>query len=644
MLFVEKIKNAISNNSIKNNLLSLYSIIIIFMSMLLATLLFYSFDLNRVYNKIMLNFDNYNKIHSQIDYIDKDVYSNITEQKPFNAEYYDNLVQNIHEELFDISDNFEKNNNIESVGKIEILQRTLDTLKNEIETVGELISDNSSYNTREEKLNEIIHIKDILKNNVQSLMELNLTQSQQHINTIRYSYNIALTIILILFVITISSSFIILLWVSKDTVEKINVISDNANRLANGDLSIEPIHFSDNHEFQVLALSFNIMKNNIKDYINQLSSSEMRISSILNTLNDCIITTTSTGKIESCNNTTKKMFGYKQKELIGLQINELVCAIDFARYREDMFNSQKLIKNVKPIDNKYQIEGQKKDRTVFPIEVSYNEMELEGQRLTTFVVHDITQHKNLEKMKDEFISIVSHELRTPLTSIKGALDLITCNVLGEIPEKANGMLKIANNNCTRLSELINDILDLEKIKAGKMDFCLKEYDVIPIVQEALEASLGYAKQYEIEYKIDEDSISQGIVNVDKNRLIQVLFNLMSNAAKFSHPGSTVTIGIKRINDKTIRVNIKDTGVGISEEFKSQIYNNFSQGDSSDTRKKGGSGLGLSITKELVNIMGATIDFESKINEGTNFFVDLPSKDNSNLIEQTDKQNEQEQII
>lgn len=636
MLFVEKIKSAISNNSIKNNLLSLYSIIIIFMSMLLATLLFYSFDLNRVYNKIMLNFDNYNKIHSQIDYIDKDVYSNITEQKPFNAEYYNNIIQNIHEELFEISDNFEKNNNIESVGKIEILQRTLDTLKNEIETVGELISDNSSYNTREEKLNEIIHIKDILKNNVQSLMELNLTQSQQHISTIRYSYNIALTIILILFVITISSSFIILLWVSRDTVEKINVISDNANRLANGDLSIEPIHFSDNHEFQVLALSFNIMKNNIKDYINQLSSSEMRISSILNTLNDGIITTNSKGEIESCNNTTKKIFGYKQKEIIGHKIDELVCAIDFSRYREDMFNSQKLIKNVKPIDNKYQIEGQKKDGTVFPIEVSYNEVELEGQKLTTFVVHDITQHKNLEKMKDEFISIVSHELRTPLTSIKGALDLITCNVLGEIPEKANGMLKIANNNCTRLSELINDILDLEKIKAGKMDFCLKEYDVVPIVQEALEASLGYAKQYEIEYKIDEDSLSQGIVHVDKNRLIQVLFNLMSNAAKFSNAGSTVNIGIKRINDKTIRVNIKDTGVGIAEEFKSQIYNNFSQGDSSDTRKKGGSGLGLSITKELVNIMGGTIDFESKLNEGTNFFVDLPSKDNSNLIEQTDE--------
>lgn len=625
MLFFDRIKNLISDNPIKNNLVSLYSVIIIVMSFLLATLLFYSIDLNRAYNKIMQNFANYNKIYYQINFIDKDVYSNIAEQKVFDDKYYKELIQNIHDELLEISNNFEENNNIESVGKIEILQRTLITLESQIKETGDLINKNASYNQRESKLNEIIHIKDIIKDNVQALMELNLTQSQQHINTIRYSYNIALTLIIILFIIAITSSFSFLLWVSKDTVDKINIVSDSANRLANGDLSIEPIHFSDQHEFQILALSFNKMKNNIKDYINQLSSSEMRISSILNTLNDCIITTNSKGEIESCNNATIKIFEYKNKEIAGKNIKELVSAIDFANYQEDKFNSQKLIKNIKPIDDKYQLDAIKKDGKTFPIEVSYNEVELEGQRLTTFVIHDITQHKNLEKMKDEFISIVSHELRTPLTSIKGAIGLISSNILGEMPEKAKELLKIANNNCIRLSELINDILDLEKIKAGKLDFEFNDYDVVPIIQEAIEASIGYAKQFEIEYKIDEDSIGHGMVHVDKNRLIQILFNLLSNAAKFSHPNSIVNIGIKRISDKTIRINIKDSGVGIAEEFKSQIYDNFSQGDSSDTRKKGGTGLGLSITKELINIMGCTIDFESKLNEGTNFYIDLPSK-------------------
>lgn len=596
------------------------------MSFLLATMLFYSFDLNRSYNKIMLNFDNYNKIYSQVNSIDKDIYANIAEQKKFDYDYYKKITDNIHSELFEIRNNFEENKNIESVGTIEILQRTLDTLEAYVKDTGSLIKNNASYNLREADLKEITHIKDIIKDNVQMLMELNLTQSQEHINSLRYGYNITLAMILILFVAAIISSVCFLLWVSKDTVEKINIVSDNANRLANGDLSIDPIQFSESHEFQILALSFNKMKNNIKDYISQLSSSEKRISSILNALNDCIITTTSLGEIESFNNATGKIFGYKRNEILGHNIKEFIKAIDFTNYKENMFNAQKLIKNVSLIDNKYQIEGLKKDGTVFPVEVSYNEVELEGQKLTTFVIHDITQHKNLEKMKDEFISIVSHELRTPLTSIQGALGLISSNVLGEMPEKANEMLKIASNNCIRLSELINDILDLEKIKAGKMDFDFKDYDVVSIVNESIELSIGYAKQYEIEYKVDKNSINHAIVHVDKNRLIQILFNLLSNAAKFSHPNSTVNVGIKRINDKTIRVNIKDTGVGIAEEFKSQIYNNFSQEDSSDTRRKGGTGLGLSITKELVNIMGCTIDFESKLNEGTNFYIDLPSKE------------------
>lgn len=625
MQLVDNIKSFISNNSIKSNLLSLYSVIIIIMSFLLATLIFYSIDLNRSYNKIMSNFGNYNKIYSQINTIDKDIYSNITEQKTYDAQYYEKTIKEIQQELDEIRYNLEKDNNIDSIGTVEILKRTLDSMESYIDETGVLIKNNATYAAREQVLNEIIHIKDIIRDNIQILMELNLTQSQMRINTIRSMYNIALALIIILFFVAIVSSICFLLWVSRDTVDKINVVSDNANKLANGDLSIESINFSDSHEFQILALSFNKMKNNIKDYIDQLSLSEMRISSILNAINDGIITTNSSGEIESCNKMTQKIFGCKEKKILGHNINELMGAIDFTNYREDLFNSHKLIKNVKPMDNKYEIEGLKTDGTKIPIEVSYNEIEVEGQRVMTFVINDITQRKDVEKMKDEFISIVSHELRTPLTSIKGALGLVSSKVLGEISQKAEDLLKIASNNCTRLSLLINDILDLEKIKAGKMDFDFHEYDIVSVVQESLEATLDYARQYNIEYKII-NPVENAIVNVDKNRLIQVLFNLLSNAAKFSHPGSTVDIGVERINNHTIRVNVKDTGIGISEEFKSQIYDNFSQEDSSDTRRKGGTGLGLSITKELVSMLGCKINFESKLNEGTNFYIDLPCKD------------------
>lgn len=622
MPFVEKIKNYISDNSIRKNLLSLYSVIIIIMSFLLVTLIFYSIDLNRSYNKIISNFANYNKIYSQINVIDKDIYANIAEQKKFDQKYYDNTINDIQDELNEISNNLETSKSINLLGTIETLKRTLYSAQDYIKEVGQLIENNASFDERKEALNEIIHIKDMVKDNIQNIMVLNLTQSQEHIKTIRYSYNIALFFIIALFVFAVISSICFLLWVSRDTVEKINIVSENANKLANGDLSIESINFSNSHEFQILALSFNKMKKNIKDYIDQLSSSEMRISTILNSISDGIITTDSSGIISSCNKMTKKIFGYNTDEILGFNINKLISAINFANYNKNMFNNQDLIVNVEPIDNKYEIDGLKEDGTMIPIEVSYNEIEVEGQRVMTFVINDITQRKAVEKMKDEFISIVSHELRTPLTSIKGAIGLVSSKVLGEIPQKAEELLKIANNNCTRLNILINDILDLEKIKARKIECSLMEHEIVPIVQESLEACVEYARQYDIKYKII-NPVDNAIVNIDKNRFMQVLFNLLSNAAKFSNPGATVDISIQRISDDKIRINVKDTGVGIPEEFKSKIYESFSQADSSDTRRKGGTGLGLSITKELVNMMDGTIDFESKVNEGTTFYIDLP---------------------
>lgn len=624
MQFVDKIKNVISNNSIKKNLLSLYSIIIVAMSCLLVALIFYSIDLNRSYNKILSNFVNYNKIYSQINSIQKDIYMNITEQKKYEEKHYEDLLSEVGKELNSIRVNLESNNDFEAIGTIETLKRTLISMERYTEQAGKSVEENASYPEREDVLNKIIHLKDIIRDNLQSAMELNLTQSQQNIHTLRYAYNIALVLIIIMFFSAIFSSICVLIWVSRDTVEKINIVSDNANKLANGDLSVDSINFSDSHEFQILALSFNKMKDNIKEYIDQLSSSEMRISSILNTISDCIITTNSSGVISSCNKMTEKIFGYSQDDLLGCNIKALIEAIDFSNYREDKFNEQKLIKDVVPMDGKYVIEGLKNDESKVPIEVSYSEIEVEGQRVMTFVINDITQRKYVEKMKDEFISVVSHELRTPLTSIKGAIGLVTSNILGEIPEKAQDLLKIANNNCTRLAVLINDILDLEKIKAGKMNFDFKEYDIVAIVQESLESSAEYAKQYDVKYKII-NPVDNAIVNVDKNRLMQVLFNLLSNAAKFSHPNSDVKVGIKRLNHKMIRISVKDTGVGIPEEFKPQIYESFSQADSSDTRKKGGTGLGLNITKELVNAMGGSISFDSKLNKGTNFYVDLPYK-------------------
>lgn len=246
---------------------------------------------------------------------------------------------------------------------------------------------------------------------------------------------------------------------------------------------------------------------------------------------------------------------------------------------------------------------------------------------TTGVSRDITEQKEVERMKNEFISVISHELRTPLTSIRGSLGLISSNALGVLPEKVNGLLNIANNNTIRLINLINDILDLEKIKAGKMTFAYGEYDVMSLVEETIKANEDYARQYDVRYEIKK-RLDNAFVNVDKDKFIQVLTNLLSNAAKFSFPNEVVNILVER-KKSLISVSVSNKGNGIPEDSYSKIFESFSQVDSSDARKKGGTGLGLSISKSIIQKMGGNIGFTSKVNDFTTFYFDLPEihKDN-----------------
>lgn len=237
------------------------------------------------------------------------------------------------------------------------------------------------------------------------------------------------------------------------------------------------------------------------------------------------------------------------------------------------------------------------------------------------VIHDITDLKQTEKLKNEFVSIVSHELRTPLTSICGSLGLLVNGVMGEFSEKVKKLLKIANNNCDRLLLLINDILDIEKIEAGKMDFDLKVTDINEIVEESIEGNKDYADKFGVCIALIKPEKSY-LVQVDTGRLLQVLANLISNACKFSPKNNKVIIAITP-NNNDIRVAIANKGVGISKEFQSRVFQKFSQADSSSTRGKGGTGLGLNISKTIIERLGGTLNFESIPNENTTFYFDLP---------------------
>jgi len=241
------------------------------------------------------------------------------------------------------------------------------------------------------------------------------------------------------------------------------------------------------------------------------------------------------------------------------------------------------------------------------------------------IVRDISERHAFDKTKDEFISTVSHELRTPLTSIKGALGLVLSGAFGEFNESATKMLNIAHRNSDRLSLLINDILDLEKTAAGRMEFHLEPVDMAELISDSIQENAPYCKQYDV--SMEGIGLNEGaLAHCDRDRVFQIMNNLLSNAAKFSNKGDKILIDLEE-RDNTIYISVEDFGMGIPQEAQATIFERFTQADSSDRREKGGTGLGLSIVKLLVEKQNGTIDFVSRPGEGTKFFFELPKTGN-----------------
>jgi len=234
---------------------------------------------------------------------------------------------------------------------------------------------------------------------------------------------------------------------------------------------------------------------------------------------------------------------------------------------------------------------------------------------------DITERKKLDRMKGEFISTVSHELRTPLTSIRGSLGLIVSGALGALPGKANDLIKVAQTNTERLINLVNDILDVEKLESSGMTFDFRPLNLSSLLADAVETNSGLAKEYGVKFRLI-NSDGEVIVRGDSDRLDQVVANLLSNAAKFSLSGGDVDISVTQDN-RIATVSVTDHGSGIPEEFNQRIFERFSQGDASDTRTKGGTGLGLNISKLIVEKHHGTIGYETEMGIGSTFYFTLP---------------------
>lgn len=224
-------------------------------------------------------------------------------------------------------------------------------------------------------------------------------------------------------------------------------------------------------------------------------------------------------------------------------------------------------------------------------------------------------------VKSQFLSTVSHELRTPLTSIKGSLDLVNKGTLGTIPPQLAPVLDIAGKNAVRLANLIDDLLDLQKFEAGEMVFHFEPLSVNDLIHEAVDANSGFARSLGITVSPILQDTNDLLIEGDRARLMQVMGNLLSNAVKFSREGGRVDLRV-RATETDVIISVIDYGVGIPPDSEDRVFAQFTQIDSSDQRKVGGTGLGMNISQQIVKRHKGKLEYVSTLGEGTTFFLTL----------------------
>jgi signal transduction histidine kinase len=260
----------------------------------------------------------------------------------------------------------------------------------------------------------------------------------------------------------------------------------------------------------------------------------------------------------------------------------------------------------------------------FVAELGLSQWRDDGDVHYTLVLRDLTEQRQVARMKDEFLATVSHELRTPLTSLLGALGLLAGGAAGALPAPALPLAEVARRNGERLSRLIDDILDLTKLEGDRLVLHLRPQPLAPLLREALVANQGYAERAGVKLVAEGlDAAAVPDVRLDGDRFLQVMANLLSNAIKHSPQGDSVRV-ILAAGATGARITVCDRGPGVEPRFRSRMFEKFSQADATDRRTQGGTGLGLYITRLLVERMGGRIAADEAAGAGASFSVEFPA--------------------
>ncbi len=350
-----------------------------------------------------------------------------------------------------------------------------------------------------------------------------------------------------------------------------------------------------------------------------LQLSQAQFAEILNIAEDAIISINTRQQITLFNQGAEKIFGYSAAEVLGQPLDLLLPARFTQAHRQHVVDFQGSLVRARRMGERREIYGRRKDGSEFPAEASISKLSEGQETVFTVFLQDVTERKQIDRMKSEFVSVVSHELRTPLTSIHGSLGMLASGLLKPDSEQGKRMLQIAVESTDRLVRLINDILDIERIESGRVTMEKEFCTVDTLLTEAVNVVQPLADKAGVTLSVTSLSMQ---IWADPDRIVQTLTNLLSNAIKFSPRGNTVWLTAQQRPDQVL-FTVKDQGRGIPADKLDSIFGRFQQVDSSDSRNHEGTGLGLAICRSIVQQHDGQIWVESVLGEGSTFLFTLP---------------------
>jgi PAS domain S-box-containing protein len=408
--------------------------------------------------------------------------------------------------------------------------------------------------------------------------------------------------------ISVGTGIFLIVLFQGNVVKRLNVIEDNSSKFSKGEKLNQPVEGND--EIAYLDRSFHLMADLVED-------AAIKERAIIKNATAVICSLSPQGEFLQVNPACRKVFGMKEEQLKSMVLRDIVAD----EYKATIGG---ILADACSAHSAVEFENQivKPDGAV--VDILWSAQWSESEQALFCVAQDISEKKRIEELKKEIVQMVSHDLRSPLMAITAAIFLIRNGKGGEVPPAMEKHLTTAQVSVDRMKTLVDDLLDIEKIKSGKLEINQVDVDLAEVFEEVVLSLSPWAKSVGVSL---ESTGEPPVAFVDHDRIVQVLVNLVANALKFSPQGGTIRLESLE-NEEEISVFVLDEGPGIPADLLPVLFERFTQAKASGANAKGGSGLGLAICKSLVELHGGKIWAEAPKNGGTRIVFTLPKAKNS----------------